>query len=255
MRLRPSSPFVKPGDETKRPWRSLIVAIVVPLWLGAGSATGVEPLSREKLQSLLKSGVDADVIAALIRKDCVSFQLDADTVLELSQQVPPGILKAAIECRGASSVRAVETTKPAHVTVTCNGCAENMGAQVMSYSSSAGCKVFLDYTGSVKILRRKWGLVAPSGFLKDDWLKEFPSPPLAQLKLFREEGSGMFRQIEAVPGAFDVPAGEHTLSFYCHQYWHRNDVRYHFEAGRSYKLVLTDGGELSGTSINGIAPE
>ncbi|KAA0252896.1 MAG: hypothetical protein EDX89_16530 [Acidobacteria bacterium] len=67
----------------------------------AGSATPpAKPLSRADMERLIEAKVDPDLVEAMIRRSCISFDLDAATLADLSARVPKNVLKAAIECGG-----------------------------------------------------------------------------------------------------------------------------------------------------------
>lgn len=70
-----------------------------------------EPLTKEKLLALVEAHVDPSIIVSLIQKDCVSFDLDADTLLELNKKVPSQVLKASIECKNPSKSAATSPSE------------------------------------------------------------------------------------------------------------------------------------------------
>jgi hypothetical protein len=75
----------------------------------AGAAPA-EPLDLDRLLELLASDLDVDVIASLVEKDCVTFEVTGENVRELSDKLPKSVLQAAIEC---ATPRAAEPAEPA----------------------------------------------------------------------------------------------------------------------------------------------
>src|SRR5512143_1316774 len=69
----------------------------VAVWAAFGSAAA--PRSRSELLSLVERKVDPERIAAIVRAECVDFDVDAAALAELCPRVPPAALLAAIECR------------------------------------------------------------------------------------------------------------------------------------------------------------
>lgn len=77
-----------------------LISIMV---MSAGVASA-EPLSRAQLLELLDKKVDPQLVLDLVKRDCVSFDIDVATVVELSQNVPTPILQAAMDCREHKAV-------------------------------------------------------------------------------------------------------------------------------------------------------
>ena len=67
----------------------------------SGVALAGEPLGLDRLRELLESGIDTEVIVALVEKDCVDFDVSGENVTELSRTLPTEVLRAAIECAGS----------------------------------------------------------------------------------------------------------------------------------------------------------
>jgi len=78
----------------------------------SGVALAGEPLGLDRLRELLESGIDTEVIVALVEKDCVDFDVSGENVTELSRTLPTEVLRAAIECAG-SDVAAPSPAKAA----------------------------------------------------------------------------------------------------------------------------------------------
>lgn len=76
---------------------SLPASVLLLAWLAAGPMVA-EPLSKAKLLQLAGS-VDEAVVVQLVQRDCVDFELTADTVVELAPAIPKSVLSAAISCR------------------------------------------------------------------------------------------------------------------------------------------------------------
>jgi len=77
--------------------------VLSALFMSASSASA-DPLSKVQLLELLDKKVDPQLVLDLVKRDCVSFDVDAATVVELSQKVPTPILQAAMDCRGHKAV-------------------------------------------------------------------------------------------------------------------------------------------------------
>ena len=88
--------------------RSPVVALAGCLVLsangGARVAPAADPVSKEQLLELVAGQVDPELILRLIERDCVAFEIDASTLLELSPRVPKQLLDAAMSCREAEAV-------------------------------------------------------------------------------------------------------------------------------------------------------
>ncbi len=77
-----------------------VILSVVSLFVALPTTASAEPLSKVKLLELASKGVDPVLIRTLVERDCVSFDIDADTLVELSSKVPADVLEAAMRCRG-----------------------------------------------------------------------------------------------------------------------------------------------------------
>lgn len=71
----------------------------VVLALAFASGADAEPLTKAQLLDLVAKGVDQALVRALVERDCVAFDIDAATLIELSPAVPAKVLEAAIDCR------------------------------------------------------------------------------------------------------------------------------------------------------------
>ena len=56
-------------------------------------------MSVERLERLIVSQVDEDVIVALVGRDCVTFDVTAENVEDLLRRLPKRVLQAAMDCR------------------------------------------------------------------------------------------------------------------------------------------------------------
>jgi hypothetical protein len=63
------------------------------------------PVALDKLLNLVDKKLDEDLIVALVEKDCVAFDVNAENVAELSKRIPKRVLQSAMDCRG----RAIST--------------------------------------------------------------------------------------------------------------------------------------------------
>ena len=89
-------------------WRGILATLA----LTAGLARGAEPLTKAQLLGMAHEKVDPKVMLALVERDCLDFQIDAANVLELSREVPPEVLEAAIRCRGNAEAATRDTDTP-----------------------------------------------------------------------------------------------------------------------------------------------
>lgn len=95
--------------------RSFCPSLVIPcaallLSLSASAA----PLTKAELLKLGQQKVSPDVMKALVQRDCVDFDIDATTLVELSGKVPDDVLRIAMDCRTAKpAAKETETTAPA----------------------------------------------------------------------------------------------------------------------------------------------
>ena len=83
---------------------SLLVfaALAVPASAFAGA-----PVSRAQLREMVGQKVATALIVSLVEKDCVDFEVTGANLAELSKELPPDVLKAAMDCRkGRSSAPA-----------------------------------------------------------------------------------------------------------------------------------------------------
>ena len=55
-------------------------------------------MNKEQIYELVEKKVDAQVIISLLDQNCIDFELDGATVVELSTHLPPEILKAVVDC-------------------------------------------------------------------------------------------------------------------------------------------------------------
>ncbi len=66
-------------------------------------------MTKDQLLKLATEGVDPAVLASLVARDCVDFEVNADNVAELSRHLPKEVVQAALDCRA----RAVAPASPA----------------------------------------------------------------------------------------------------------------------------------------------
>lgn len=71
----------------------------VVLLIALRATEGHGALTKRQLVELAKQKVEANVLRALVERDCVDFELNASDVAELSPLVPAEVLEAAIKCR------------------------------------------------------------------------------------------------------------------------------------------------------------
>ena len=90
-----------------RSCRSLatLAALLAGLLLVPSPLLGDEPLSRDQLQKLVDQKVDTQLIVAVVKRNCVSFAIDGNTLAGLAASLPKPVLEAAIECKAQPAAR------------------------------------------------------------------------------------------------------------------------------------------------------
>jgi len=78
------------------PMFSRLLATAVLLTSSFAAASEV---TREQLLGMVRKGVDTGLIVSLVQKDCVSFEVTGDNLVQLSKELPKEVLQAAIDCR------------------------------------------------------------------------------------------------------------------------------------------------------------
>jgi hypothetical protein len=87
-----------------------LAASILALSLPAAAAE----VSRDQLLDMVQKGVDTGLIVSLVEKDCVSFDVTADNLVELSARLPREVLQAASDCRkGKTSGKPARAATPA----------------------------------------------------------------------------------------------------------------------------------------------
>ena len=81
----------------------------IALLLLFASTALADEVSRWQLLELKETGVDVALIVALVEAECVDFELDADTLLELAPRLDKPILQAIFDCRAGGEVAAAES--------------------------------------------------------------------------------------------------------------------------------------------------
>ena len=71
----------------------ILLALLLPLAAGA-------EVSKEQLLQMADAGMDPGLMASVVERDCVDFEVDPETLIELTPRVPAAALKAAVACRG-----------------------------------------------------------------------------------------------------------------------------------------------------------
>ena len=82
----------------KRCFWPLVGFVVVVLGSVKPCVAGV-PMTRDQLLKLSAQGVDPSILASLVARDCVDFEVSADNVAELSKLLPKEVIQAALACR------------------------------------------------------------------------------------------------------------------------------------------------------------
>ena len=63
--------------------------LVLLLALTFAAPVHAEPLTKQQLLDLISKGVDQTLVRSLVERDCVAFDIDSATLVELSPTVPP----------------------------------------------------------------------------------------------------------------------------------------------------------------------
>ncbi len=82
--------------------------LVLLLALTFAAPVHAEPLTKQQLLDLISKGVDQTLVRSLVERDCVAFDIDSATLVELSPTVPPSVLQAAMDCRQRRTAVAAE---------------------------------------------------------------------------------------------------------------------------------------------------
>ena len=72
--------------------RLAVVLLLVPVICSAN------PISEEKLLQMVDAKVDTDLIVSIVQRDCVSFKVDADTLISWNGKIDKKIIEAILEC-------------------------------------------------------------------------------------------------------------------------------------------------------------
>ena len=83
-------------------WSWLVVGCAVLVLGGAQPSAAGAPMTKDQLLKLATEGVDPSVLASLVARDCVDFEVNADNVAELSRHLPKEVVKAALDCRASA---------------------------------------------------------------------------------------------------------------------------------------------------------
>jgi hypothetical protein len=141
--------------------------LVVLLSLLTAGTAAAEPLSKAQLLDLIGKNVDSQLVLDLVKRDCVAFEVDAATLIELSQKVPTPILQAAMDCRKRQAV-----VDPATRASTGNGAEEvaplalrevkkvAVAEVILAGGSDAGITSYL--IEQVKARKPSWDLIDPA---------------------------------------------------------------------------------------------
>lgn len=92
--------------------------VLLSVWFTlAFSSFSFGQLTKDQVYGMVDAGMDVNMITAIIRKNCVDFELNGDTVVDLSQKVPPEVLRSIVDCRDqlketAAVVKPVATAIP-----------------------------------------------------------------------------------------------------------------------------------------------
>lgn len=78
-------------------FKSAIGFTLVLFWFSSIPANS--QVTKEQLFSLLQQGIQTPLIVSLIENNCVDFDVDAGTLIELNGKVPAEIIQAALECK------------------------------------------------------------------------------------------------------------------------------------------------------------
>jgi hypothetical protein len=224
----------------------------------ASSPRAAAALSKKDLLALAKRE-NASVVADLVKRECIDFDIDAAALVAFCGTVAPEILAAAIECRAAahepyvpsdgavrvdraspldprlSEPRAASSSEPppsraetpSMPVLPPRPADTDAWLRIASTSLKGGCFLFVDYGGAVARLRQRGTLTTQR---LGSWEAEFRGEPYWWLAM--RPGAG-YSTVAA------VPAGSHNLDLYCEGGWYRSRGRADFVAGRMHSLAIT----------------
>ncbi len=93
-------------------------SLLLVLW----STLAFGQITKEQIYELVDKRVDASIIVTMIQQNCISFEADGATVVELSTRVPGEVLKAVVDCNSvaidSSEVQSPAAAKAAAETTT-----------------------------------------------------------------------------------------------------------------------------------------
>ncbi len=76
--------------------RSLFLLLFAVPMIGTAQA----PVSRDQLLAMVDAGAAPELMVSVVERDCVDFDVDAATLVQLTPRVPQVVLEAAMRCRG-----------------------------------------------------------------------------------------------------------------------------------------------------------
>ena len=175
------------------------------------SAGGASPVTKEQLLSMSREKVDPKVIRAIVSRDCVDFDVDAENAAELSRSVAPEVLETAISCRHSGAGR--QTPPSASVTPAAPAPPADVAPPAPPAPATSASPAAVSGDGSLRLSAE---FIGESGALSCSCLLD--GRPVATLT---KEPQGEFGQ--AVPrakirrqsGDLPVPPGKHRLIFRC----------------------------------------
>lgn len=85
-------------------WCWLLVGFAVIALGSVQPSAAAVPMTKDQLLKLSTQGVDPSVLASLVTRDCVDFDVNADNVAELSKLLPKEVVKAALDCRSHAAM-------------------------------------------------------------------------------------------------------------------------------------------------------
>ena len=87
-----------------RNWCLTLVACAALTAVGPGASAAGVPMTREQVVDLARQGVDPSVLASLVARDCVDFDINPANVVELTKALPKEVVKAIFDCRAHAPV-------------------------------------------------------------------------------------------------------------------------------------------------------
>lgn len=105
--------------------RYVIVLLTAPWVLGQ--------ITKDQIYELVEHNVSTATVVAMIQANCVDFEPDGTTIVELTTKVPSAVLKAIVDCPNGTTMGRAPAARTQTLTAT-----QSAGAQAFSPASAVG---------------------------------------------------------------------------------------------------------------------